>query len=34
MLIDVSEANGYTNVQFARDAMTGDNRDVQLAVSL
>ena len=35
MLIEASEANGHTSVQFARNAMTGDtNRDVQLAVSL
>lgn len=34
MLIEASEANGHTNVQFARNAMTGDAKDVQLAVSL
>ena len=34
MLIEASEANGYTSVQFARNAMTGDTNDVQLAVSL
>ena len=35
MLSGASEDNGYTSVQFARNAMTGDtNKDVQLAVSL
>ena len=32
-LIKASEAGGYTNVEFNRDATTGDDKDVQFMVS-
>ena len=33
-LIKVNEAGGHTNVEFERDAETGDDKDVQFRVSL